>query len=167
MLGIGDTMRLDLAGLGIIMYSPSSVAHIAPGQDYLTQHFWDERDVQRHVQKGELSGFGTGTPGTFFLKMLPGYPDEDHIEAAQYKCRIAIRVEDSKVCVRDLYALMDWDPECPEDQTLRLADGIYHVTVVGDGAASGILGDNQEIEIYFAPLEEWPRLAKEGIPTLA
>jgi hypothetical protein len=165
-LTIGDTMPIALAGLGMILYSPSSVAHIVPGEDYLSSHFWEESDVQRHIQEGKLVAFQTGTSGRFFLKFLAGYPDAARLRDAKYKYRIAIRVADSSVCIRDLYDLLRWDPDCPEEQMLALDDGIYHVTLVSDEPASGVLGDDQVIEVYFTRLGEWPRLATEGIPTL-
>ena len=165
MLRMGDTMRLDVAGLGIIMYSPSSGVHIVPGEDYLTKHLWKERDVQRHIQEGKLVVFQTG-PGTYFLKMLSGYPEPNHFRSAEYKYRIGIRVTDSRVCIRDLYDLLSWDPMCPETQVLGMENGIFHVTLVSNEPASGVLGDEQLIEVYFTKLDEWPALATEGIPTL-
>ena len=166
MVRLGETMRLDIAGLGIVMYSPSSVAHIVPGEDYLMQNLWEERDVQRHIQDGKLVIFQTGTPGSFFLKMMFGYPEPDHFRSAKYKYRIGIRVADSRVCFRDMYDLLRWDPRCSDAQILCIEDGIYHVTLVSNEPASGVLGDDQLIEVYFTRLQEWPALATEGIPTL-
>jgi hypothetical protein len=61
---------------------------------------------------------------------------------------------------------MDWQPECPAEQTIELNDGFYHVTLCSDAPESGILGDNQTIDVFFQKLEAFPTLAKHGIPTL-
>jgi len=62
--------------------------------------------------------------------------------------------------------LMEWHATCPSERTLKLEDGFYHVTLCSDTPASGILGDKQEIHVYLEKLAEFPRLAKQGIPTL-
>ncbi len=61
---------------------------------------------------------------------------------------------------------MEWAPECPASQTFALADGYYRVTLCSDVPASGILGDEQAIDVYFERWEEMPAVAAEGIPTL-
>lgn len=33
-------------------------------------------DVVKHVKKGDIVGFGTGTSGNFTLKFREGYPEE-------------------------------------------------------------------------------------------
>ena len=38
-------IALDIRGLGLILYSPPAVAHIAEGADYLGDHFWQPADV--------------------------------------------------------------------------------------------------------------------------
>src|SRR5262245_35360841 len=40
-------LELKIAGLGIILYSPPAVAHIAEGSDYLGEHFSRPEDVAR------------------------------------------------------------------------------------------------------------------------
>ena len=61
---------------------------------------------------------------------------------------------------------MDWVPQCPPEHVLELDDGIYHVTLCSDVPESGVIGDNQHIDVYLHPLNKFPRLATEGIPTL-
>jgi len=70
------------------------------------------------------------------------------------------------VCFRDLYDLMDWHLECPQDEMLDLRDGFYQVTVCSNLLASRCLGDEQEIDFYLQPLVAFPSLAREGVPTL-
>src|SRR5215216_1357032 len=65
-------VALDIRGLGLILYSPPAVAHIAEGADYLRAHFWEPADVARHVMECQLTAFGTGSPGKFRLRFADG-----------------------------------------------------------------------------------------------
>lgn len=163
---LGDEFMLDVSGLGIVMYSPSSASHISPGEDYLASHYLTAEQVQPHIQAGTLVGFGTGSPGTFLLRLRSGYPTDARLTACEHKLRLGVRVKDRTLCFRDLYDLMDWAPSCPEDQTLEIEDGWYHVTLSSDAPASGVLGDRQVIEVHLARLDAMPRLAAQGIPKL-
>src|SRR5579863_2089092 len=107
------TINLDIAGLGISFYSPSHAAHIAEGSNYLKSDYTAPEHVQRHIQKGTIVGFCTGTPGTFILKFHPGYPDEDYIANCDFKYRLGLHCIGGRVCFRDLYDLMEWDADCP------------------------------------------------------
>jgi hypothetical protein len=161
-----DSMTLEIAGLGIIFYSPSAATMIAEGEDYLTTHYTTEEQVQLHIQKGTLVGFGTCSPGRYILRFHHGYPRDDELHAARYKLRLGVNCTNNVVYFRDLFDLLDWYADCPQKQQLSLPSGIYHVTLVSDRPPSGILGDNQIIDIYFNRLPAFPPLAKEGIPTL-
>lgn len=160
-----EPMRLDITGLGIIIYSPENARHIHVGEDYFSKNYQEERDVQRHIQAGSIVGFCTG-PGSFILQFREGYPKDEDLERCEFTYRLGLRCVGGEVCIRDLYDLMDWDPECPRDQRLELPSGIYHVTLCSSTPESGVLGDDQTIEVYLQPLSEFPNLAKEGIPHL-
>lgn len=167
MLGIeGKQIGLQIAGLGIVFHSPVSASHISEGEDYLRKNYTTAQQVQAHIQKGSIVGFGTGSPGTFFLRFHVGYPDQGLLERCDFKLRLGLECCGGEVCFRDLYELMDWRADCPDTRVIALEDGHYHVTLCSDMPASGILGDNQEIHIYFQRLDVFPRLATEGIPTL-
>src|SRR4051812_6118742 len=124
-------VALDIRGLGLILYSPPAVAHIAEGMDYLRAHFWKPTDVARHVMECRLTAFGTGSSGTFLLRFAIGPPDELAVRAAEFKLRLGLQVRDGAVCVRDLYDLAEWSAECPWGQQLSVADGWYRLTVFG------------------------------------
>ena len=47
-----------------------------------------------------------------------------------------------------------------------LEDGAYEITVLTKKPGSGIIGDNQDIIIYFEKVEEMPKLMWEGVPGL-
>ncbi len=159
-------IELDLAGLGVILYSPFAVAHIAEGIDYLGRHFERPEEVARHVMECRLTAFCTGSPGRFRLTFVPGEPDEAEIQAAKFKLRLGLEVRDGTVCVRDLYDLMDWTAECPEGQTLSVPDGFHRLTVCSSPPPSGIIGDDQDVTIWMEPVADRPTLKWVGVPTL-
>lgn len=109
-------MELEIQGLGIILYSLRAVGHIAAGADYFKAQFWEPHDVAQHVLEGQLTCFCTGSLGEYRLQFHQGIPDEQALQAAEFKIRLALQVHDGVVCIRDLYDLMDWLPACPPDQ---------------------------------------------------
>jgi hypothetical protein len=162
----GKEMTLDVSGLGIVFHSPQAARHIAEGWDYLASNYTTEEQVQSHIQEGSIVGFGTGSPGTFILRFHTGYPDEEYLQKCDFKLRLGLECRGGLVCFRDLYELMDWRADCPLDRTLELEDGYYHVTLCSNRPDSGVLGDSQEIQLYLQKLSEFPKLAREGVPTL-
>lgn len=162
----GKEITLDISGMGIVFYSPQFAKHIAEGSDYLTSNYTSEQQVQFHIQKGTIVGFGTGSPGTFILKFHSGYPDENRLQACEFKLRLGLHCVGGAVCFRDLFDLLQWQSSCPPGQTIELNDGFYHVTLSSDLPASGVLGDNQTINVHLQKLDAFPNLAKQGIPTL-
>lgn len=159
-------IALDILGLGVVLYSPPAVDHIPAGSDYLSSHFWEPADVARHVTECELTAFGTGSPGSFQLRFADGPADEHAVRAADFKLRLGLLVRGGEVCVRDLYDLMDWSPECPPVQRLAVADGWYRLTVYSSPPASGILGDGQVIDVALERVDDRPALRWDGVPSL-
>lgn len=162
----GRTIKLQIAGLGIVFYSPASAAHITEGENYFAAHYKTDEQVQPHIQEGSLVGFATGSPGDYELRFHEGYPTEKFVRESTFKLRLGLRCSDGVVCFRDLYDLFEWSAECPPAQMLTLPDGIYHVTLCSNVPRSGIIGDNQEIHVYLQLLDRFPALAREGVPTL-
>lgn len=157
---------LDLQGLGVILYSPFAVAHIPEGADYLAKHFSNGDDVAKHVRECRLTAFGTGTPGQFSLTFTFGEPDDNVVQAAEFKLRLGLEVRDGCFCVRDLYDLMEWSGKCPKSQTVAAANGFYRLTVWSSSPASGVLGDGQEVFVCMEPVAAKPELRWEGVPSL-
>ena len=160
------TIKLDIAGLGLIFYSPFAVADIAVGDNYLSREFWNPEAVELQALQGRLVGVATGTPGTFFLRLHDGYPDADQLGRNEFKLRLGIDVRGGCLCIRDLYDLVQWDPVCPADQRIELADGFWHVTLLSSVPASEVQGDDQVIEAWLQPLTEFQALRYKGVPTL-
>lgn len=159
------SMQLDIVGPGIIFYSPAFAAEIREGEDYLESSYTTPEDVQRHIQNGTIVGFSTGSPGRFLLRFHDGYPANDALNTYTYKLRLGFNCKEG-VCFRDLYSLLQWSQKCPAGQFLQLKDGFYHVTLCSEPPPSGVIGDDQTIEVYLQELSELPRLSNLGIPTL-
>ena len=158
--------RLEIAGLGLILYSPYAVAEIRRGENFLRSRYRDGASVQPFIQAGSLVGFGTGSSGSYRLRFLLGSPDEAELDAADYTLRLGIVVRGGEVCVRDLYDLLEWSPECPAGQRVEIQDGTYRLTLMSDLPESELLGDEQLISFIFERVTEFPELAKTGVPTL-
>ena len=162
----GKEIVLETAGTGIVFHSPKFTEYIQEGEDYLQSSYSTEDQVQSHIQKGTLVGFGTGSPGTFVLRFHSGYPRDDFLVQSDFKLRLGLRCVGGVVCFRDLYELLDWKAACPSQQVLELDDGVYHVTLCSSLPASGVIGDKQVIHCYLQMLDRFPDLAKQGVPTL-
>jgi hypothetical protein len=160
------TVRLDIEGLGILLYSPFAAEHIRPSEDYLSTQYSNATDVVPHVLAGTLVGFGTGSPGVFLLNIHSGYPSEEKMSSSEFRLRLGVEVRDDVLCVRDLYDLLEWDPVCPPAQKIAVASGYYHVTLCSSAPESGILGDEQVIDVYLNALPSLPSLKYDGVPTL-
>jgi hypothetical protein len=160
------SMRLDIAGLGFIIYSPFAAAAIRPGENYLEKEFVDPAQVEKQALEGKIVGVSTGTPGRFLLEIRKGYPANEGLEEYNYALRLGVEVRDRTLCIRDLYDLMQWSPECPVNQRIDLDDGYYHVTLLSRKPESGFLGDDQEVLVYLQKLSEMPKLRYNGVPTL-
>lgn len=159
-------LTVEIAGIGFILYSPFAVAGIAPGSNYLEDHYWDPSEVARHVREGTIAGFGTGSSGTYRIHVYAGEPTLALLAQYPWLIRLGLRVEDGAICIRDLYDLMDWDPQCPAEQILAVESGNYRVTVGSRPPDSGVIGDHQEVVICLEPVPELPALTWEGVPYL-
>ncbi|MGN6696206.1 MAG: hypothetical protein ACTHN0_18650 [Aquihabitans sp.] len=156
---------LDIVGLGIVLYSPSAAQAIVDGENYLEAHYWSAEDVVPHLMEGSIIGFGTGGPGTFVMRLRAGYPDAGAVAEADFTLRLGLR-SDGVVVFRDLYDLVDWDASYSHEQAIPLGPGIYHVTLCTRLPPSGLVGDVQEIDVYFNAVEDFPDLAYAGVPSL-
>ena len=159
-------ITLDVSGMGIIIFSEYAVEHIKEGEDYFSTNYQTGEQVLNHVYQGTIVGFCTSSPGTYILKVKEGYPEESILTKADYKLRLGIQIKGSKVHFKDLFALMDWmEGFYPEENSVEIEDGYYHITLHGNKTCSGILGDNQVIYVYFNKLNSMPELKYNGVPT--
>jgi hypothetical protein len=160
------TITLSITGLGMIIYSPFAVSHISEGEDYLAAHYWDADAMLEHVHQGTLIGFGTGSPGTFVLKVLQDYPEESMRAEYDLQLTLGIEVRDRRVYIRDLYDLLKWTAACPAEQSLEMDSGWHQITLLSKVPASGVVGDNQIILVHFKKTSDQPAVSFTDIPQL-
>lgn len=157
---------LEITGTGIIMYSDFAVKDIPENYDYLSNNYFEINQVLNHIYNGSIVGFSTGSPGIFILNIKKGYPSSEEICNYDYKIRLGIQIKDNKITFRDLFDLVFWEKECDIEQSIYLENGFYHITICTNIPKSTIIGDNQNIQIYFNSLNEMPKLKYNGIPYL-
>jgi len=160
------TMHLMTAGMGIILFSPSMADHIAEGEKYLQNHFWDPTDVQRHLQAGSIVGVCTGSPGDYHLEFRSGRPSLQELAASDFTARLGLRNVDGRIAVCDLFALVHWEKHVPEEQILPLPIGIYHLVFCTNKPVSGRWGDHQTIRIHMEQVTDFPAIPFNGVPML-
>ena len=160
------SVTLEIAGPGLIVYSPFAMSAVKPGERFLEQHFSEPADVVAAVVAGRIAGFCTGSPGTYKIEFAQGAPDLPAIAGFPWMIRLALEVRDRTVCIRDLYDMSRWDPACPPSQVIELPDGFYRLSVGTRPTDSGIVGDDQSILIAFEPVDALPQLKWDGVPFL-
>lgn len=163
-MDLNKDLILDINGLGMIMYSDFATSHIAEGEDYFSRNYQTPQQVANHIMDGSIVGFCTSSPGRYILKLRSGYPIASDLNLAEFKLRLGIEIRDGRMCIRDLYDLMNWKKNCPSSQHIELENGFYRITLYGDVPSSGVLGDNQVIYVYLSRLDSMPELRYEGVP---
>ena len=151
-------IELSIDGMGIVFYSPETTKNIPEGIDFFRNEFSNPDDVASHLKKGDVVGFCTGTGGDFLLKYREGYPDKNTLKEYPVCARLGIDIKDNKLCMVDLFWLMEWSSDCPEEQILGVEPGYYHITLCTKCPDSGTWGDNQIIYVYLNKLDEMPSL---------
>ena len=163
---INIDMDIFIDGMGIVFYSEGAVKDIKEGENYFESEYEDPDSVAKHIRKGDVVGFCTGSPGNYLLKFRDGIPNEKVRENYPICIYLAIKIDGGKLFVKDLFWLMDWKAECPMNQQLNIDDGVYEMRVYTAVPPSGYYGDNQIIYIYLNKVNEMPQLAWCGVPPL-
>ena len=159
-------VEIDIAGMGLVIYSSEAMKYVCEGENFFQKEFSTPQKVAEHIAKGDIVGFNTGTSGRFIIKVREGYPNNTINEQFPISIRLAIEVKGNKLSIIDLFWLMEWCDEVPEEQQVCVEEGIYHLTILTRQPNSGIWGDNQEIYIFMNKLDEMPRLSWSGVPQL-
>ena len=122
-------MNLTIDGMGIVFYSDGAVKNISEGEDFFSREYEDEEKVAEHIKKGDIVGFCTGSGGNCILKFINGYPSSKIDEEYPISIRLGILIEGGRLFVKDIFSLMDWTKDCPENQQLKINDGVYYITL--------------------------------------
>ena len=161
-----NRLNLEISGLGIVFFSPTSVAHIEEGEDYFDSHFNEPSEVAQHVNECALTCFGTGGPGEYNLEFsLSKYPGAGY-DNSDIAIRLGIEVKDRVLIFRDLYSMLDWDKDFSSDAKFELDNGFYLVTVCTSLPSTGLLGDSQNIKLWFEAKSKKTEINWPGVPML-
>lgn len=163
---LDQDVHLMIDGMGIVFYSPKTNQNIPEGCNFFEEEYTKPEDVAKHIRKGDVVGFCTGSSGNYTLRFRSGYPDEELLEKYPVAIRLGIDIQDEKLCVIDLFWLMEWSTECPLEQTVSIDPGYYHITLCTRKPDSGAWGDHQTIFVYLNKLDSMPELAWPGVPML-
>lgn len=159
-------VEIEIDGMGLVLYSSEAMKFVCEGENFFQKEFSTPQSVAAHIAKGDIVGFNTGTGGKFNIKFREGYPNRSVDEQFPVSIRLAIEVKGNNLSIIDLFWLMDWCDDVPEEQQVQVEEGIYHLTILTRRPNSGIWGDNQDIYIFMNRLEEMPRLSWKGVPQL-
>lgn len=100
------------------------------------------------------------------MKIREGYPYDEISQEYPISIRLGIDVQDEKICFIDLFWLMEWYDDCPSEQTINVANGYYHVTLLTKKPSSGRWGDEQIIYVFLNKVTAMPELSWNGVPAL-
>lgn len=126
----------------------------------------DAEDVLKHIYEGSIVGAATGTPGIFHLNIYQNIrPGLDAIQP-DYALKLDLKVTGYTMYFRDLYVLLRWETEDETELRVDMDDRNYEVVVCSWFPESGIRGNHQQVDFYFAKTDELPKLHYEGVPTL-
>jgi len=163
---LNKDITINIDGLGFVLYSEGNVEHIAEGSDFFESSFIEPDDVAKHIKKGDIIGFDTGSSGTYNIKLRTENINDEIYKNYPSSIRLGLEVKGGIVSIIDLYWLMEWSKDIPQDQQFNLDNGFYELTVLTKIPESGIWGDNQEIYIFFEKKSKMPQLIWNGVPNL-
>lgn len=159
-------IKLEIQGMGIILYSDFAVKHIKEGENYLQNSYIRPTDVVRHINEGTIVGFCTGSPGEYILRFKEGEPTKEEANSCDFRITLGIEVRDERICIGDLFELIAWEKENKDVEYINVENGYYHIMICSNQPRSGIIGDEQLINIYIKLVEEMPHLNYGGVPML-
>lgn len=163
---INIDMEISIDGMGIVFYSDGAVKNIKDGENFFKKEYETPDKVGQHIRKGDIVGFCTGSGGDYILKFREGYPSKEISEQYPISIYLGIVINGNRLCIKDLFWLMDWYSDCPEDQQIKLESGAYEIILNTNIPQSGIYGDEQEIYVYLNKVDKMPELIWRGVPQL-
>ena len=155
-------VELDAPGLSVLLYSPTALADCRKGHCYVP---WlpDGRDLVDHVNDCGLAAFGVRWAELRYFMHFSASLDHSVIARSSDHIRMGIRIEGGQLWVRGGEDLFRWDPSCPNEQIVSIADGLYDITAcMVPYDASGYV----EIFIGFASALAPPELGYAELPEL-
>ncbi len=166
MSNIYKNINLSIDGMGMVIYSNKAMEYLEEGENFFSYEFSTPQKVSEHIAKGDIVGFNTGTGGNYHLKIREGNPSKKVNEQFPVSIRLSLEVRGNKISIIDLFWLMEWSNDVPEEQQIDVEEGIYTLTILTRKPDSDIWGDDQEIYIYLNKVEKMPILSWKGVPQL-
>lgn len=157
---------LQPEGMGIVFFSAKTMDYVQPGSDFFSEEFDQPQQIAAHLKKGDITGFCTGSGGDYYLQFRSGFPTAEEDAEFPIQARLGLDVQGGSIQFCDLFWLMNWDTDFPEEQVLPMEDGYYTITACTHRPESGIWGDDQIIRLFFERTEQLPQLTWEGVPYL-
>jgi hypothetical protein len=68
-------MRVSIGGMGIVLFSAKTMSYVSEGIDFMMTAFMQAEDIAGHINKGDITGFCTGSGGDFDMHFLSGAPE--------------------------------------------------------------------------------------------
>ena len=163
---INIDIDISIDGMGIVFYSDGAVKDIKYAENFFKNEYENPNKVGEHIRKGDVVGFCTGSGGDYILKFRDGYPSKEIKEKYPISIYLGIVIDGGRLCIKDLFWLMDWNPDCPQNQQIELDNGAYEIILNTKIPKSGIYGDEQEIYVYLNKIDKMPELMWQGVPQL-
>jgi hypothetical protein len=156
--------RLHAGGLGLILFSPSVLAHIPEGADFMNELGCEPNgrlyETLVHTQKVVL--LGTGSPQIDYAIRVVAPATAAPGEALK-ATEFGLGIEGGLLAIRDGYAPMEWLVADPDELRFPLRDGYYRVRALWVPRRDGSDAD-MHIDLAFEPTSE--RVSGNGWPTL-
>jgi hypothetical protein len=154
--------RLHAGGLGLIIFSPSVLAHIPEGADFMSELGCEPKGrlYEPLVQTQRVVLLGTGSPQTdYAIRVVPPAAAGQALDAAEF----GLSIEGGVLAIRDGYAPMEWLVDDPYEIRFSVPDGYYRVRALWVPRRDGSDAD-MHIDLVFEPASE--RVPGDGWPTL-
>ena len=163
---MNEVIEAEIDGLGFVLYSPFAVKKIKEGEDFFSKYLLDAHSAGKMAEECKIVPFCTGSPGNYTIRVLMGLPTDEQKLNYDYRLQVGLIVRDNELYIRDVYDLMDWTKECGLNQRIEMESGFYIVTLLTSVPQSGIIGDNQIIDMFFHKLNFFPAMKHNGVPFL-
>ncbi|MSP24582.1 MAG: hypothetical protein EXR75_05340 [Myxococcales bacterium] len=153
--------ELQAPGLMVLLYAPPAASDLRDGKSYAT-FFPDGHDLVDKLNSGEFAAVGVRWPRADYLLAFSATLDRTVIARASDHVRLGMRVTGNTVCVRGSDDLFCWS-DCPHEQRIRVADGLYEVTACMVPSPEHSL---VRIFFHFALVAALPDLGYMSVPEL-
>jgi len=159
-----QVVELSSPGITILFYTPSVVAELKKGRDYM-RCFPDGKDTVDYLNECRMGVVGVRWPQQDYWLHFSSTLDHSVIARASDHVRLGLEVSDQQLHVRGGDDLVRWEPLCCNDSVISVPNGIYEVTacmVPFDPENDGSV----QIYFHFVQARARPELGYANVPEL-